>query len=80
MDILFITDGDCSVSDKFKQEFKRIKEEKEFACKGVLVDMGRSRSSDSTLKQFCDDVIRISNIADLTNSDSEVNKALFGSI
>lgn len=79
-DILFVTDGDCGVSDKFKQEFKRIKEEKEFACKGVLVDMGSWRSSDSTLREFCDDVVKISNVADLTNGESEVNKALFGSI
>lgn len=79
-DIIFITDGDCGVPDKFKQEFKRIKEEKEFACKGILVDMGSWRSSDATLKEFCDDVVRISNIADLTSGESEVNKALFGSI
>lgn len=79
-DILFITDGDCSISDSFKKKFKQIKEEKEFACKGILVDMGRWRSSDSTLKEFCDDVVRISDVADLTSGDSEVNKALFGSI
>lgn len=79
-DIIFVTDGDCSVSDKFKQEFKRIKEDKEFACKGILVDMGSWRSSDSTLREFCDDVVRISNVADLKNGESEVNKQLFGSI
>ena len=79
-DIIFVTDGDCGVSDSFKQKFKQVKEEKEFACKGILVDMGSWRSSDSTLKEFCDDVVRISNIADLTNGDSEVNKQLFGSI
>ena len=79
-DILFVTDGDCGVSDNFKREFKRIKEEKEFACKGILVDMGRYSASDATLKEFCDDVVRISNIADLTDGNSETNKALFGSI
>ena len=79
-DIIFVTDGDCGVSDNFKQKFKQVKEEKEFACKGILVDMGSWRSSDSTLREFCDDVVRISNIADLTNGDSEVNKQLFGSI
>ena len=79
-DILFVTDGDCSVSDVFKKKFKETKEEKEFACKGILVDMGSWRSSDSTLKEFCDEVVRISNVADLTNGESEVNKALFGSI
>lgn len=80
MDIIFVTDGYCSVSDNFKQKFKQVKEEKEFACKGILVDMGGWRSSDSTLKEFCDDVVRISNVADLKNGESEVNKQLFGSI
>ena len=42
--------------------------------------MGRWRSSDATLKEFCDDVVKISNVADLTDGNSEVNKALFGSI
>ena len=79
-DILFVTDGDCGVSDSFKKEFKRIKEEKEFACKGILVDMGSWRSSDSTLREFCDDVVKISNVADLTDGNSDINKALFGSI
>lgn len=80
MDIIFVTDGDCGVSDNFKKEFKKTKEEKEFACKGILVDMGGYRSSDSTLREFCDDVVRISSVADLKNGDSEVNKQLFGSI
>lgn len=79
-DILFVTDGDCGVSDSFKKEFKRIKEEKEFACKGILVDMGRYRSSDSTLREFCDDVVRISSVADLTDGNSDINKSLFGSL
>lgn len=79
-DIIFVTDGDCSVSDDFRREFKSVKEEKEFSCKGILVDMGGYRASDITLKQFCDDVVRISDVADLTNGESEVNKALFGSI
>ena len=79
-DIMFVTDGDCGVSNDFKRNFKRIKEEKEFSCKGILVDMGGYSSSDSTLREFCDDVIRISNVADLTTAESEVNKQLFGSI
>ena len=79
-DILFVTDGDCCVSDSFKKEFKRIKEEKEFACKGILINMGSWRSSDATLKEFCDDVVNISDVADLTDGNAEVNKVLFGSI
>lgn len=79
-DIIFVTDGDCSVSDEFKKKFKTLKEDKEFSCKGILVNMGRCSSSDSTLKEFCDDIVRISDVADLKNGDSAVNKQLFGSI
>ena len=80
MDILFITDGDCGVSDKFKREFKTKKEEKEFATKGILIDFGRGYSSDATLKEFCDDVVRISSVADLKKGDSDAVKNIFGNL
>lgn len=79
-DILFITDGDCGVSDKFKQKFKEMKEEKEFVTRGILIDMGRYHSSDATLREFCDDVVRISDIAELKNGSSDSVKNLFGSL
>jgi len=80
-DVLFITDGDCGVSDTFKKKFKAAKEEKEFSTKGILIDLGSWRSSDATLKEFCDgDIVKISNVADLKNSDSETVKNLFGSL
>jgi uncharacterized protein with von Willebrand factor type A (vWA) domain len=78
-DILFITDGDCYVSDTFKQKFKAVKEEKEFKTMGVLVDMG-GHPSDSSLKEFCDDVVCVSKIADLKDGESAVNKAIFGAL
>lgn len=79
-DILFISDGDCYVSDNFLREFKRIKEEKEFKTIGVLVNMGRGHCSDSSLKEFCDSITLVSDIADLKDSDSAVNKSIFGSL
>ena len=81
MDIVFITDGDCYVSDKFARKFKQIKEEKEFKTMGVLVNMGGGRSSDSSLKEFCDgDIILVSDLAELTDGDSTVNKSIFGAL
>ena len=80
-DILFVTDGDCSVSEDFKKRFKKIKEEKEFSCKGILIDMGRYRSSSKTLEEFCDgEIVRVSTIADLTDANADVNRQLFSSI
>lgn len=79
-DILFLTDGDCCISDSFRCKFKQIKEEKEFKTMGVLVDIGRGHASDASLKEFCDSITLVSNVADLKDSDSTVNKSIFGNL
>lgn len=79
-DIVFITDGDCYVSDSFTRKFNQIKEDKDFRTLGVLVNMGRGHHSDSSLKEFCDNITLVSDIADIKNADSEINKAIFGAI
>jgi len=80
-DIMFITDGDCGVSDSFLKKFKKLKEEKEFKTRGILVNMGNyGHTSRATLDEFCDDVVLVSNIADLKNSDSDINKNIFGTL
>lgn len=79
-DIVFITDGDCYVSDSFSRKFNQIKQEKEFKTMGVLVNMGRGHVSDSSLKEFCDSITLVSDIADLKDGDSAVNKSIFGNL
>lgn len=79
-DIVFITDGDCYVSDNFSRKFKQIKEDKDFRTLGVLVNMGCGHVSDSSLKEFCDNITLVSDIADLNDGNSEVNKSIFGSL
>lgn len=79
-DIMFITDGDCSTSDTFLRKFNAAKEEYEFKTKGILIDLGRYSSSDASLREFCDDVVRISSIADLKNSESDINRQLFAGL
>ena len=79
-DIVFITDGDCYVSDSFSRKFNQIKQEKEFKTMGVLVNMGRCHVSDSSLKEFCDSITLVSDIADLKDSKSDVNKSIFGNL
>ena len=79
-DIVFVTDGDCYVSDNFSRKFKQIKEDKDFRTLGVLVNMGHGHVSDSSLKEFCDSITLVSDIADLNDGNSEVNKSIFGSL
>lgn len=79
-DIVFITDGDCYVSDSFSRKFAQTKEDKDFRTLGVLVNMGRGHHSDSSLKEFCDSITFVSDIADIKNADSDVNKSIFGAI
>lgn len=79
-DILFITDGDCYVSDSFTRRYKQIKEEKDFKTLGVLVNMGRSHCSDASLKEFCDSITMVSSIADLKDGESDINKSIFGAL
>ena len=79
-DILFITDGDCYVSDKFTHRYKQIKEEKDFKTLGVLVNMGRNHCSDASLKEFCDNITMVSSIADLKDGNSDANKSIFGAL
>jgi len=79
-DIVFITDGDCYVSDEFTRKFKATKEDKGFKTLGVLVNMGRGHCSDSSLKEFCDSITLVSDIADLKDSQSTVNKSIFGAL
>lgn len=79
-DIMFITDGDCGVSDRFLRRYRTIKEDKGFKTQGILVNMGRGHCSDRTLKEFCDSITLVSDVAELKDSESDVNKAIFGSL
>lgn len=78
-DILFITDGECSVSDDFMKKFNHIKEEKEFKVHGVIVNENSTRynTDSSTLTMFCD---KITSVSELKKANSEANKEIFASV
>jgi Mg-chelatase subunit ChlD len=61
-DIVFITDGDCYVSDPFLEEFLAKKKEKEFQVHTVLIDMygGGGRSG---IARFSDKIFEVSDLA-----------------
>ena len=79
-DIVFITDGDCSISHEYCNKFNKLKEEKDFRCLGVQVDMGRGSYGRDSLKDFCDTVTTVSKIADITKADSDFNKEIFNAV
>lgn len=53
-DLVFITDGECDISDEFLEDFLKTKTEMKFNVIGVLLDKGMGNVSDFTLKKFCD--------------------------
>lgn len=53
-DIVFVTDGECAVTDEFLERFREAKKQKEFRVISVLVDMGSS--TPAAVREFSDDV------------------------
>ncbi len=53
-DVIFITDGECIVSDKFQQEFTDAKKSEEFSVFAILVQVGPEK----TIKPFADKIVR----------------------
>ena len=74
-DILFITDGECDISDKFLARFLEIKKKKNLRCIGVFINVGASSYGQGAiiLEKFCDKVILISDCMD----DAELLKTIF---
>ncbi len=79
-DIVFITDGECDVSDNFLKHYQKVKDKKEFSTLGILINLGKYGYTDVTLRKFCDDVVCISKVVELKDSNSDVNKAIFGAV
>lgn len=76
-DIVFITDGECGISNDFKRKFNNVKEEKDFRVLGIVIDNSGWHSTRTTMDDFCDSVTKVS---DFTKSDSEANKNIFANL
>ncbi len=61
-DVVFITDGECAVSEQFAEGFKKAKSELGFTVTGLLLDTESSGFAFS-LEPFCERVYRTSEIA-----------------
>lgn len=80
-DMVMLTDGESDISDEFMRRFNKLKEEKDFSVHGILVNIGGGgRTSTKSLDRFCDEVSKITDVAELTDPDSNVVKTLFGKI
>ena len=60
-DIVFITDGECELSDTFAAELRKQQTEKHFTITGVLLDRG-VLGMDFSLKTFCQNIYRTSEL------------------
>lgn len=60
-DIVFVTDGECAVTDEFLMEFKAVKKQKEFKVVSILVDMGST--TPTAVAEFSDDVKFVSEMS-----------------
>ena len=60
-DIVFLTDGECSLPDAFAEDFRRRQTEKNFTVTGILLDMG-SPGMEFSLTPFCRKIYRTSQL------------------
>lgn len=54
-DIIFVTDGESSISRKFVDEFNKTKKDKDFSVMSLVIGRGK----ESTVKQFSNEIVKI---------------------
>ena len=60
-DIVFITDGECDLSENYIEELRTAQAERHFTVTGVLLDQEDS-GMDFSLKAFCQNIYRTSEL------------------
>jgi uncharacterized protein with von Willebrand factor type A (vWA) domain len=73
-DVIFVTDGACSISTEFLDRFRRARERLGFRVFSVLIDP-TERLSAATLASFSDEVVRLRDLA----QDDDVLSSMFTS-
>lgn len=63
-EIVFITDGECSISQSFLDSYKKNKKTVKFRTIGILLDRGSGSFNIGSLKTFCDVIYRTSEMDD----------------
>ena len=72
-DVVFITDGECALSDACRQELQAAQAAYHFTVTGILLDEGQS-GMDFSLKPFCQKIYRTSELT----GDDIVQSLTFG--
>lgn len=60
-DIVFITDGECCLSENYQKELRQEQAMRRFTVTGVLLDKG-TPSMDFSLRPFCQNIYRTSQL------------------
>jgi len=60
-DIVFITDGECELSESYIEELRAVQAEHRFTVTGVLLDQDDA-GMDFSLKSFCQNIYRTSEL------------------
>lgn len=68
-DIVFVTDGECSITDNFLADFKKQKELLNFSVLTILINAGSSTSA--TIKSFSDNVVHVSDLKNPENVNTQ---------
>ena len=61
-DIVFVTDGECSLPENFKSELLAEQKARRFTVTGILLDKGKA-AMDFSLRGFCQNVYRTSELS-----------------
>lgn len=59
-DIVFITDGNCNISNDFENKFKEMQLSRKFTVTGILLDKGKN--NEFSLTKFCKKIYRTSEL------------------
>ncbi len=68
-DIVFITDGYCSLTPEFMQKYQDKKKERQFACFAIFVNGRRDPNAKAFLEKFSDQVVDL--FGDVTKNQTE---------
>ena len=62
-DVMFITDGECSINDEFADSFREKSKQLKFKVTGIIIDADAPGMTFS-LEPFCEKIYRLSEMSD----------------
>lgn len=71
-DIIFISDGECTIDSAFLADYHKAKKEKEFSCFGILIG-----HSSTIMPQFCDQVFETPDLLNTDQNNDSIHESIF---